>query len=41
MTLIGIPSTGQPIDVADLTLSSLSDPDLLAWVKSWPNRKQD
>ncbi|MCG7443579.1 HAD family phosphatase [Dermabacter vaginalis] len=41
MTLIGIPSTGQPIDVADVTLSSLSDPDLLAWVKSWPNRKQD
>lgn len=38
MTLIGVPSTSSPIDAADITVRTLEDPELHAWVCSWPER---
>lgn len=38
MTLIGVPSTSSQIDAADVTVTSLDDPQLHAWVHSWPDR---
>lgn len=39
LTLIGVPSSPTPIDSADVTVTSLEDSSLVAWVSSWPNRK--
>lgn len=39
MTLIGVPSTASPVESADVQVANLEDPELLAWVSSWPNRK--
>lgn len=40
LKLIAIPTRQPKIEVADLNLNSLSNPDLINWVHSWPARKK-
>lgn len=40
LRLIAIPSRHSSIEIADLNLDSLANPDLIEWVKTWPARKK-
>jgi beta-phosphoglucomutase-like phosphatase (HAD superfamily) len=35
LRLIAVPAPGHPVPAADLALTSLTDPDLAAWIATW------
>ena len=38
LALVAVPSSANPVEDAHVSVASLADPELIAWVKAWPTR---